>query len=103
MYIIRGTYKKGNVYFVDSYINNDSRVNIYSLTLEGAKRITDRQTAIEICINMNDDSFKVFNICPNCHKEYSEPPAISRRDNKTYICSNCGTREALYDFINKRA
>lgn len=103
MYIIRGTYKNGNVYFVDSYLNNNSRVNIYSLTLAGARRITDRQTAIDICININDDSFKVFNICPNCHKEYSEPPALSRRDNKTYICSNCGTKEALYDFINKRA
>lgn len=103
MYIIRGTYKNGNVYFVDSYLNNNSRVNIYSLTLTGAKRIPDRQTTIELCINMNDESFKVYNICPNCHKEYSEPPALSRRDNKTYICSNCGTKEALYDFINKRA
>ena len=102
MYIIRGTYKNENIYYVDSYLKDNSKVNIYSLTLEGAKRITDRQTAIEICINMNDDSFKVFNICPQCHREYSEPPAISIRDNKTYICSYYITKEALYDFINKR-
>jgi len=24
-------------------------------------------------------------------------PALSRRDNKTYICSECGTREAFED------
>ena len=24
--------------------------------------------------------------------------ALSRRDNKTYICSDCGTDEALFDF-----
>ena len=80
----------------------NSRVNIYSLTLTGARIISNRQTAIEMCININDDSFKVFNICHNCHIEYSEPPSLSRKDNKTYICSNCGTKEALYDFINKR-
>jgi len=39
-------------------------------------------------------------ICPKCNKPYSEPPALSRRDNKTYICSACGTREALEDAMN---
>lgn len=34
-------------------------------------------------------------ICPICGKEYMEHPAISRRDNKTEICSECGTHEAL--------
>jgi hypothetical protein len=42
--------------------------------------------------------------CPRCHHgipndefrgEY--PGALSRRDNKTYICSECGTKEALED------
>lgn len=27
------------------------------------------------------------------------PPALSREDNKTYICSPCGTDEALEDFF----
>jgi len=27
-------------------------------------------------------------------------PAISRKDNKTEICSDCGTAEALEDFAN---
>lgn len=33
--------------------------------------------------------------CPKCGKEYTAPPAISRVDNHTYICPDCGTREAL--------
>ena len=34
-------------------------------------------------------------ICPVCGREFFRPPAVSRRDNHTQICSRCGTREAL--------
>lgn len=34
-------------------------------------------------------------ICPRCGRPYSEPPALSRKDNTTLICPDCGTREAL--------
>ena len=34
-------------------------------------------------------------VCPVCGKEYSEYPALSRKDNTTEICPECGTREAL--------
>lgn len=33
--------------------------------------------------------------CPICGKEYQEPPAISRKDNKTEICPDCGTLESI--------
>ena len=33
--------------------------------------------------------------CPICGLEYSERPALSRKDNKTPICPDCGTMEAL--------
>ena len=33
--------------------------------------------------------------CPKCKKEIEGVPAISRYDNKTQICADCGTREAL--------
>ena len=33
--------------------------------------------------------------CPYCGAEYQGHPAISRKDNKTPICPDCGTREAL--------
>ena len=34
-------------------------------------------------------------VCPLCGKTYAEPPALSRTDNETLICSDCGTRQAL--------
>ena len=42
--------------------------------------------------------------CPRCGEEKYRTDrevmnALSRRDNKTYICSNCGTEEALLDFV----
>lgn len=33
--------------------------------------------------------------CPKCGKAYIGYPAMSRTDNKTKICPECGTREAL--------
>lgn len=33
--------------------------------------------------------------CPVCRKIYNGRPAISRDDNKTKICPECGTRQAL--------
>ena len=37
--------------------------------------------------------------CPRCKKMYNEYPAISRVDNNTYICSDCGMAEAMDDFM----
>ena len=51
-------------------------------------------------------------LCPRCgvgyYTPYGEPfdptrgdplpPALSRMDNKTYICSRCGTDEAMREF-----
>ena len=34
-------------------------------------------------------------ICPRCGQPFREPPALSRIDNETLICPDCGTREAL--------
>lgn len=34
-------------------------------------------------------------ICPKCRKIYRGVPALSRNDNTTLICPDCGTREAL--------
>lgn len=33
--------------------------------------------------------------CPRCGQLYFGHPALSRSDNKTLICPDCGTREAL--------
>ncbi len=34
-------------------------------------------------------------ICPRCGREYERLLALSRTDNKTMICDQCGTEEAL--------
>lgn len=33
--------------------------------------------------------------CPLCGRLYTDVPALSRVDNETLICPDCGTREAL--------
>ena len=48
---------------------------------------------------MKDLNIKV---CPVCGKEYTEYPAISRKDNQTEICPDCGIMEALDDYINAK-
>lgn len=40
----------------------------------------------------------IVGICPKCGKRYGEPPALSRDDNQTLVCPDCGLREALRDF-----
>lgn len=35
--------------------------------------------------------------CPRCQKEYQKLDALSRRDNETMICSDCGNDEAYFD------
>lgn len=37
--------------------------------------------------------------CPKCGKTYKDFPALSRRDNKTYICPDCGVDEAMEDYF----
>ena len=41
---------------------------------------------------------KKTRVCPICREKYSEYPAISRKDNKTEICPECGIAEALEAF-----
>lgn len=38
---------------------------------------------------------KELRTCPRCGKTYTDYPAISRKDNKTEICPECGQLEAL--------
>ena len=33
--------------------------------------------------------------CPICGQEYTGAPALSRTDNQTLICPDCGTLQAL--------
>ena len=39
--------------------------------------------------------YSVTDVCPKCGQSYKGRPALSREDNKTLICPDCGVREAL--------
>ena len=41
------------------------------------------------------ESIREPRMCPLCGQSYAEPPALSRTDNETLICPDCGTRQAL--------
>lgn len=41
-------------------------------------------------------------ICPKCGRKYDESPAISRDDNETEICPECGMMEALNAFFKNK-
>lgn len=36
-------------------------------------------------------------ICPRCHRKFERLLALSRKDNETSICDECGIKEALED------
>ena len=38
---------------------------------------------------------KTFRVCPICGASYTDIPAVSREDDKTLICPDCGIRQAL--------
>ena len=44
---------------------------------------------------MKENNVIRISVCPRCGRTYSEHPALSRGDNETLICPDCGTREAL--------
>ena len=44
---------------------------------------------------MKENNIIRISVCPRCGQAYHEHPALSRLDNKTLICPDCGTREAL--------
>ena len=44
---------------------------------------------------MKEDNVTRLSVCPRCGKAYHGPPALSREDNETLICPDCGTRQAL--------
>lgn len=46
------------------------------------------------CAEMKND-VREIRVCPLCGQTYGEAPALSRTDNETLICPDCGTRQAL--------
>ena len=45
-----------------------------------------------------DNTTKKF--CPRCGQYYTKYPALSRYDNETYICPDCGVEEAMVNYTH---
>jgi hypothetical protein len=41
--------------------------------------------------------------CPVCHTYFTDYPSLSRKDNDTLICSQCGMNEAMVEYLNDEA
>ena len=101
-YIIKGLWDNQEVY----YVGIDKKHTFFGLpvvrlstTIKEAKLFGSTESVEKEYQEVSHATFKIYPICPLCHKEYSQYPAISRKDNKTKICPDCGIREALHDFI----
>jgi len=44
---------------------------------------------------MKEGNIIQVSVCPRCGQTYYGRPALSRKDNRTLLCPDCGTREAL--------
>jgi hypothetical protein len=42
-----------------------------------------------------------YKVCSYCNAEYTGASKVSRRDNKTEICSVCAEFEAVYSFLTQ--
>ena len=51
--------------------------------------------------NEERGTWQSYDACPRCNSAITTFPALSRRDNKTDICSDCGTAEGLEDYANQ--
>lgn len=76
----------------------------YSSFLSDAKRYDDEMIMNDLPLIDSSLTRKVFEIqqCPKCGKEFTDYPAISREDNETEICPECGVAEALQKYMKFR-
>ena len=100
-YVLVGYWKNKKVYYVETVKETFYGLPIRKLseTIDGAT-LYDSIDDVENVINsINDSLFKIYPVCPICGEDYDGHPSISRKDNISEICSNCGIGEALMNFI----
>lgn len=102
-YVIKGIWD-GQVCY---YVGIDKNVSFFgipvvrlSTSINEAMMFDSTDSVEEAYSEVSHATFKIYPVCPICGEDYSDPPAISRKDNKSKICPNCGTGEALMDFID---
>lgn len=88
-------------YFKNAHLKDGTviRLGDYTFRSDGSFSYNPIQEIepIELKLKITENSDKELK-CPICNKSLGKYPAISREDNKTKICSNCGTLEALAAF-----
>lgn len=102
-YVIKGNWDGQECYYVSMDFKNTFfgiPVVQLSTSIDEAMLFDSIDAVEEAYEKVSHVNFKIYPVCPICGEAYSEPPAISRKDNKTRICSNCGTGEALINFID---
>ena len=102
-YVIKGVWDDQVCY----YVGIDKEKTFFgipvvrlSTSIDEAKQFDSTEEAEEAYAEVSHVTFKIYPVCPICGEDYSEHPAISRKDNKSKICPRCGTGEALMDFID---
>lgn len=102
-YIIKGLVQNEVVYFIDvnnqSLWNSDFEVRRCTTTIDEATLFDSYDEAFDTILDYKLQNFEVYPVCPICGEDYADHPAISRKDNKSEICPNCGIGEAFMDFI----
>lgn len=71
-------------------------------------RVQDRLDTVALKASSDPTSPKFAGPCPRCggpvpnaDRPGAYPGALSRLDNATYICSACGTEEALFNYFRR--
>ncbi len=102
-FVIKGIWDKQVVY----YTGIDKEKTLFgipvirlSTSIDEAMMFDSIEDVEEAYSEVSHVTFKIYPVCPICGEDYDGHPAISRKDNKTKICPNCGTGEALMDFID---
>lgn len=107
-YVIGVIHDKDIWYYVGEYDVDGKKLESrqkYSSFLADAKRYDDIDFLRDDLDLLHEGvTRKVFGIqrCPKCKKEFTEYPALSRADNETEICPECGVREALETYLFRR-
>ena len=104
-YVIGVIHNKDVWYYVGEYGVDGKRLEPrqqYSSFLTDAKRYDDMDILRwELEKLPKTLTYKILEIqrCPKCKKEFTEYPALSREDNETEICPECGIAEAISAFV----
>lgn len=100
-YVIGVIYNKDVRYYVGEYDYAGKKLKPreqYSSFLVDAKHYESRELAeVDLPLLHEMLTRKILQVrsCPKCGKKFTDYPAISRDDNKTEICPECGVAEAV--------